>query len=70
MTLGTLAEIAPTRNGNTFSPGQRAELAAVCVLLAADEGGDISAARIAVTGGRPSLSAALSAYTSGRRCVT
>jgi NAD(P)-dependent dehydrogenase (short-subunit alcohol dehydrogenase family) len=35
--------------------GQPAELAPVYVLLASDEGGYISAARIAVTGGRPIL---------------
>jgi hypothetical protein len=39
--------------------GQPAELAPVYVLLASDEGGYISAARIAVTGGRPILSTAL-----------
>ena len=38
--------------------GQPAELAPVYVLLASDEGGYISAARIAVTGGRPILSTA------------
>jgi len=36
-------------------PGQPAELAPVYVLLASDEGSYISAARIAVTGGRPIL---------------
>jgi len=35
--------------------GQPAELAPVYVLLACDEGSYISAARIAVTGGRPIL---------------
>jgi NAD(P)-dependent dehydrogenase (short-subunit alcohol dehydrogenase family) len=35
--------------------GQPAELAPVYVLLASDEGSYISAARIAVTGGRPIL---------------
>jgi NAD(P)-dependent dehydrogenase (short-subunit alcohol dehydrogenase family) len=36
-------------------PGQPAELAPVYVLLASDEGSYISAARVAVTGGRPIL---------------
>lgn len=35
--------------------GPPAELAPVYVLLASDDGSDISAARIAVTGGRPIL---------------
>ncbi len=36
-------------------PGQTAELAAAYVLLATDDGGYISGARLAVTGGRPVL---------------
>ncbi|MBD2891656.1 General stress protein 39 [Actinomadura sp. RB99] len=36
-------------------PGQPAELAPVYVMLAADEAGYVSGARIAVTGGRPIL---------------
>lgn len=36
-------------------PGQPAELAAVYVLLASDEGSYVSGARVAVTGGRPIL---------------
>ena len=35
--------------------GQPAELAPVYVLLASDEGSHISGARVAVTGGRPTL---------------
>ena len=35
--------------------GQPAELAPVYVLLASDDGSYVSGARIAVTGGRPSL---------------
>jgi NAD(P)-dependent dehydrogenase (short-subunit alcohol dehydrogenase family) len=36
-------------------PGQPAELAPVYVLLASDDAGYISGARVAVTGGRPIL---------------
>lgn len=61
----TVARLACWRNRNrcrltgAMTPlgraGQPAELAPVYVLLASDEGSYISAARIAVTGGRPVL---------------
>jgi NAD(P)-dependent dehydrogenase (short-subunit alcohol dehydrogenase family) len=43
--------------GNTplGRPGQPAELAPVCVMLASDEASFVSGARVAVTGGRPIL---------------